>query len=71
MNRAQVFWRFSRALYRADQRTPARNLEPLIDEDVEWVIHEPIIVSRYRRKPRMAAVIEVSRHVRKTGRRAS
>ena len=35
-------WRFSRALHRAiNERQPA-DLEPLLDEDVEWAIYGPV-----------------------------
>ena len=35
-------WRFSRALHRAINERQFGEIEPLIDEDVEWTIHGPV-----------------------------
>jgi ketosteroid isomerase-like protein len=35
-------WRFSRALHRAINERQREELEPLIDEDVDWAIYGPI-----------------------------
>ncbi|MGQ0686378.1 nuclear transport factor 2 family protein [Bradyrhizobium sp.] len=35
-------WRFSRALHRAINERQFDQIEPLIDEEVEWTIHGPV-----------------------------
>src|SRR6202022_771297 len=55
-------WRFSRALYRAINERQREDLEPLID-DVEWVIHGPIIFPFLGARRGKAAVLEVIRQV--------
>ena len=35
-------WRFSRALHRAINDRQLQDIEPLIDEDVDWAIYGPI-----------------------------
>jgi hypothetical protein len=57
-------WRFSRALHTAINERRQHDLEPLIDEDVEWAIYGPIDMfpfpgSRHGK----AAVLEVCRQI--------
>ena len=57
-------WRFSRALHAAINERQQQDLEPLIDDDVEWAIYGPIdmfpfLGSRHG-KP---AVLEVCRQI--------
>ena len=56
-------WRFSRALYRAINERQREDLEPLIDDDVEWVIHGPIMFPFLGARRGKAAVLEVIRQV--------
>src|SRR5882672_8181618 len=56
-------WRFSRALYRAINERQREDLEPLIDEDVEWVIHGPIMFPFLGARRGKAAVLEVCRQI--------
>src|SRR3979411_276904 len=56
-------WRFSRALYRAINERQREDLEPLIDEDVEWVIHGPIMFPFLGARRGKAAVLEVVRQI--------
>ena len=56
-------WRFSRALYRAINERQREDLEPLIDEDVEWVIHGAIMFPFLGARRGKAAVLEVIRQV--------
>src|SRR3984885_7256858 len=35
-------WRFSRALHRAINERQTEDLEPLIDEDVDWTVYGPL-----------------------------
>src|SRR3979490_1772295 len=56
-------WRFSRALYRAINERQREDLEPLIDEDVEWVIHGPIMFPFLGARRGKAAVLEVIRQI--------
>jgi len=58
-------WRFSRALYRAINERQREDLEPLIDEDVEWVIHGPIMFPFLGARRGKAAVLEVISKSRK------
>ena len=57
-------WRFSRALHHAINERQHQDLEPLIDEDVEWAIYGPIdmfpFLGSRRGKP---AVLEVCRQI--------
>src|SRR3981081_488578 len=57
-------WRFSRALHRAITERQLEDLEPLIDEDVDWAIYGPIDMFPFlgARKGK-AAVMEVIRQV--------
>jgi ketosteroid isomerase-like protein len=57
-------WRFSRALHRAINDREFGELEPLIDEDVDWTLYGPIdmfpfLGARHGR----AAVMEVIRQI--------
>jgi ketosteroid isomerase-like protein len=57
-------WRFSRALHAAINERQLQDLEPLIDEDVEWAIFGPVdmfpfLGSRHGK----AAVMEVCRQL--------
>jgi ketosteroid isomerase-like protein len=55
-------WRFSRALHRAINERQLSEIEPLIDEDVEWTIHGPVDLFPYFGARRgKAAVMEVIR----------
>src|SRR5882672_7485369 len=56
-------WRFSRALYRAINERQREDLEPLIDDDVEWVIHGPIMFPFLGARRGKAAVLEVIRQI--------
>jgi ketosteroid isomerase-like protein len=57
-------WRFSRALHRAINERQLEDLEPLIDEDVDWAIHGPIEMFPFLGARRgKAAVLEVIRQV--------
>jgi len=59
-------WRFSRAFVSRDQRRQREDLEPLIDEDVEWVIHGPIMFPFLGRAPRQGGGAQVISRSRKT-----
>jgi ketosteroid isomerase-like protein len=57
-------WRFSRALHRALNERQLDDLEPLVDDDVEWAIYGPIDMfpffgSRHGKN----AVLEVIRQI--------
>jgi hypothetical protein len=57
-------WRFSRALHRAINERQQQDLEPLIDEDVEWAIFGPIDMFPFLGARRgKAAVLEVCREI--------
>jgi ketosteroid isomerase-like protein len=57
-------WRFSRALHRAINERQFNDIEPLIDEDVEWAIHGPVELFPYFGARRgKAAVLEVIRQI--------
>jgi hypothetical protein len=57
-------WRFSRALHRAINERQLEDLEPLIDEDVDWAIYGPIDMFPFLGARRgKAAVLEVIRQV--------
>jgi len=57
-------WRFSRALHRAINERQFSEIEPLIDEDVDWTIHGPVELFPYFGSRRgKAAVLEVLRQV--------
>lgn len=57
-------WRFSRALHRAINERQFADVEPLIDEDVEWTLHGLVELFPYfgARRGR-AAVMEVIRQI--------
>lgn len=57
-------WRFSRALHRAVNERQFDEIEPLIDEDVEWTIHGPVDLFPYFGARRgKEAVLEVIRQI--------
>ena len=57
-------WRFSRALHRAINERQHEDLEPLIDEDVDWEIYGPIDMFPFLGARRgKAAVLEVCRQI--------
>ena len=60
-------WRFSRALHGAINQRQQQDLEPLIDEDVEWAIYGPIDMFPFLGSRRgKAAVLEVCRQIADT-----
>jgi len=60
-------WRFSRALHRAINERQLEDIEPLIDEDVEWSIHGPVdIFPFFGARRGKAAVMEVIRQIAET-----
>jgi ketosteroid isomerase-like protein len=57
-------WRFSRALHRAINERQFADLEPLIDEDVDWAIYGPIDMFPFLGARRgKAAVLDVIRRI--------
>src|SRR6201989_2009561 len=55
-------WRFSRALHRAINERQIEDLDPLIDEDVDWAIYGPIEMFPFLGARRgKAAVVDVIR----------
>jgi ketosteroid isomerase-like protein len=57
-------WRFSRALHRAINERQFEDLEPLIDEDVDWSIYGPIDMFPFLGARRgKEAVMEVVRRI--------
>ena len=57
-------WRFSRALHRAINERQLQDIEPLIDEDVEWAIYGPIDMFPFLgARHGKAAVLEVIRQI--------
>jgi len=57
-------WRFSRALHAAINERQLQDLEPLIDEDVEWAIFGPIdMFPFFGARHGKAAVMEVCRQL--------
>src|ERR1700712_5858758 len=57
-------WRFSRALHSAINDRQQHDLEPLIDDDVEWAIYGPIDMFPFLGSRRgKAAVREVCRQI--------
>ena len=57
-------WRFSRALHRAINERRYEDLEPLIDEDVDWAIYGPVDMFPFLGARRgKAAVLEVIRQI--------
>jgi ketosteroid isomerase-like protein len=57
-------WRFSRALHRAINERQFGEIEPLIDEDVDWTIHGPVeLFPFFGARRGKAAVLEVIRQI--------
>ena len=57
-------WRFSRALHRAVNERQFSEIEPLIDEDVDWTIHGPVdLFPFFGARRSKAAVLEVLRQI--------
>ena len=57
-------WRFSRALHRAINERQYGDLEPLIDDDVDWAIYGPIDMFPFLGARRgRSAVMEVIRQI--------
>src|SRR5262249_62418473 len=57
-------WRFSRALHRAINERQFGEVEPLIDEDVEWTIHGPVdLFPFFGARRGKAAVLDVIRQI--------
>src|SRR6202161_2276765 len=57
-------WRFSRALHRAINERQTEDLEPLIDEDVDWAVYGPIAMFPFLAARRAkASVREVVRQI--------
>jgi ketosteroid isomerase-like protein len=57
-------WRFSRALHAAINERRLQDLEPLIDEDVEWAIFGPIAMFPFLgARQGKAAVMDVCRQL--------
>ena len=60
-------WDFSRALHRAINDRQPDELEPLIDEDVDWAIYGPIDMFTFLGARRgKAAVLDVCRQIAET-----
>jgi len=57
-------WRFSRALHRAINERQFAEIEPLIDDDIDWTIHGPVELFPYfGSRHGKAAVLEVIRQI--------
>ena len=57
-------WRFSRALHRAINERQFTEIEPLIDDDVDWTIHGPVdLFPFFGARHGKAAVLEVIRQI--------
>ncbi|MCW5703639.1 MAG: nuclear transport factor 2 family protein [Bradyrhizobium sp.] len=57
-------WRFSRALHRAINERQFSEIEPLIDEDVDWTIHGPVeFFHCFGARRGRSAVMEVIRQI--------
>src|SRR3954466_8725423 len=57
-------WRFSRAFHAAINERQQRDLEPLIDDDVEWAIYGPIDMFPFLGcRHGKTAVLEVCRQI--------
>ena len=57
-------WRFSRALHRAINERQLSDIEPLLDDEVEWAIFGPIdLFSFFGARRGKAAVLEVIRQI--------
>ena len=59
-----TLWRFSRALHSAINERQPQEVEALIDEDVDWVIHGPVDMFPFLGARRgKAAVLEVIKQI--------
>lgn len=57
-------WRFSRALHRAINERQFSDIEPLLDDEVEWAIYGPIdLFSFFGARRGKDAVLEVIRQI--------
>ena len=57
-------WRFSRALHRAINERQFTEIEPLIDDDVDWTMHGPVdLFPFFGARRGKAAVLEVIRQI--------
>ena len=57
-------WRFSRALHRAINERQLEDIEPLLDDEVEWAIFGPIdLFSFFGSRHGKAAVLEVIKQI--------
>jgi len=57
-------WRFSRALHRAINERQFAEIEPLIDDDVDWTIHGPVdLFPCFGSRRGKEAVLEVIRQI--------
>jgi ketosteroid isomerase-like protein len=57
-------WRFSRALHRAINERQFADVEPLIDEDIDWTVHGPVeVFPFFGSRHGKAAVMEVLRRL--------
>ena len=57
-------WRFSRALHRAINERHFADIEPLLDEEVDWAIYGPIdLFPFFGARRGKAAVLEVIRQI--------
>jgi hypothetical protein len=57
-------WRFSRALHRAVNERQFTEIEPLIDDDIDWTIHGPVdLFPFFGARRGKAAVLEVIRQI--------
>ena len=57
-------WRFSRALHRAINERQFTDVEPLIDEDIDWTVHGPVeVFPFFGSRHGKAAVMEVLRQL--------
>src|SRR5947208_8660149 len=57
-------WRFSRALHRAINERQLGNIEPLIDEDVQWSLYGPVdLFPFFGARSGKPAVLEVIRQI--------
>jgi ketosteroid isomerase-like protein len=57
-------WRFSRAFHRAINERQLQDVEPLLDEDVEWSIYGPVDLFPFFGSRRgKAAVLDVIRQI--------
>ncbi|MFO1111416.1 MAG: nuclear transport factor 2 family protein [Bradyrhizobium sp.] len=57
-------WRFSRALHRAINERQFSEIEPLIDEDIDWTIHGPVeLFPFFGARHGKSAVLQVLRQI--------